>query len=75
METKHCPHCHADLRGENIYEHFLSKYQDEAEAKRATGMYGGDGYFYRTIAVYSLERDRTTHYRCPDCHSEWDRNN
>lgn len=74
METRYCPNCNSDLRGENIYEHFLSHYNgDEIEAKKASNDYEGDGYFYRTILVYNFERDRITHYRCPVCHTEWDK--
>ena len=29
--------------------------------------------FKREIGVYSIERDRTEKYRCPDCKIEWDR--
>jgi uncharacterized protein with PIN domain len=74
VNTRRCPPCNADLRGENIYEYFLSYYKgNESEAKRAADCYGGDGYFYRTIGIYSMELDRTTHYRCPDCNKEWGR--
>lgn len=27
----------------------------------------------RVIGVYSTELDRTTHWRCPDCGHEWER--
>ncbi len=73
MKNRHCPNCKTDLRGENIYEYFLAKYNDEVKAKQSADMFGGDGYFYKTISVYSFERDRTTHYRCPDCFTEWER--
>lgn len=29
--------------------------------------------FKREIAVYSRERDRTTHYSCPSCHKDFPR--
>jgi len=27
----------------------------------------------RVIGVYDRDRDRTTHWRCPDCGHEWER--
>lgn len=76
MITRYCPHCNADLRDENIYEHFLNRYtkegrdNPESEAKVAASMYGGDGYFWKTINIYSLEKDRTVSTICPNCRGE-----
>jgi hypothetical protein len=29
--------------------------------------------FSRVVGIYSLERDRTTHWLCPDCGGTWPR--
>ena len=72
--TRYCPHCNADLRDRNIYEFFLDLYKgDEKRAALSASNYGGDGYFYKTIAIYNQEKDRTTHYKCPNCNGEWNR--
>jgi ribosomal protein L37AE/L43A len=51
-----CPYCHTDLRGEPIPD----------DAKH---LFGGLSHFSALIGVYSLETDRTTHYRCPACNT------
>ena len=75
---QYCPHCKADLQGENIYEYFLKYYSNEEpdvaelKAKEASDQYGG-GYFYRDIAIYDSDLDRTVGYKCPDCGKTWER--
>jgi len=27
----------------------------------------------RVIGIYDRDRDRTTHWKCPDCGAEWER--
>ena len=54
-----CPKCKADLQGEPI----------ELESQHLFGA----THFSRKIGLYSMERDMTTHYRCPDCGHEWER--
>ena len=77
MKTRYCPHCNSDLRDENIYEHFLNRYTSEGkenpsdEAKKAASMFGGDGFFYRSISIYDIRKDRSVATRCPDCQGEW----
>lgn len=73
MMNRYCYHCGSDQRDISIYDHFLDKYNDKEKAREAANMYGGDGYFYRTVAIYSLEKDKTTQYRCSDCGGIWDR--
>lgn len=55
-----CPHCGADLVGEEIPEH-------ERE------LFGGATHGSRLIGIYSTERDCTTHYQCPDCEGRIER--
>ena len=57
---RYCPKCKADLRGKRI----LKKDRD---------LFAGDGYFYRTIAIYDRGLDRTVAWKCPDCGNEWER--
>ena len=35
-----CPYCHADMNGGSIWQHFMDKEGDEAEADRIAEMYG-----------------------------------
>ena len=60
MTPTTCPHCRADLRGDVIPEEMRSSY-------------GGKERLTRAIGIYSRERDRTTHWKCPDCQREWRR--
>ena len=59
-DTRYCPHCGSDQRGDAIPE----------EHKR---LYGGDGYFYRTVGIYDMDRDMTVEWKCPDCSGRWPR--
>ena len=72
-----CPGCGNDLSGGSIYEHFLEKYGGNKEkALETAALYGAtaeEGDFGRQIGIYSMELDRTTHWRCPDCGHEWKR--
>ncbi len=56
-----CPDCAVSLIGEPIPEEYKHMYGPELT------------YYYRVIGIYSLETDRTTKWRCPDCHYEWER--
>ena len=60
MPPTECPQCHADLRGGEI-----------PLCDRAA--FGGESRFSRCIAIYDRDKDRTTHWRCPDCGAEWER--
>lgn len=58
--TDRCPLCRADLTGSPI-------------PKEDQELFGGATHFSLKISIYDLSRDRTTHYRCPDCGGEWER--
>src|SRR5688572_19903865 len=47
-----CPHCGANLVGDEIPEN-------------RRHMFGGSTHYSRVMAID--DRDRTTHYECPDC--------
>lgn len=72
-----CPACNADLNGGSIWQTMLAQSSgDEAEADRKAEMYGATratGRWSRRIAQYDRERDRTTHYCCPECRFIWKR--
>ena len=75
-EHGYCPNCNLDLDGGLIYETFLEKYQDEELALESAASYGATkttGKWGKRIGVYSMEEDRTTHWRCPECGHEWPR--
>jgi len=55
-----CPKCKADLDGGEIPESIREHYSPPYR-------------WSRCIGIYSTERDRTTHWKCPDCGAEWER--
>lgn len=55
-----CPHCGADLIGEEIPE-------------KQRQMFGGHTHFNRLIGQYDPDRDRVVQWECPDCHQRWAR--
>ena len=77
MEPKHCPCCNAGFETDDIYEFFLKQKGDETKALESAKMYGwkkeSPCSFYRCIGVYDMEKDRTTHWQCPDCKHRWER--
>ena len=74
-----CPHCNASLDGDLVINYPLSQGKSMEEALDYASHYAGweehgkDNRWGRAIALYSLERDRTTDYRCPDCEKTWER--
>lgn len=61
-EREICPHCKADLRGEEIPVENREKY------------YGGATHFLRVIGVEIRGvYDGTLFWRCPDCGGAWHR--
>lgn len=52
-----CPYCNAELQGEMIS-------QESQKAYSAT-------HFTRKIGITSIDIDRITKWRCPDCKMEW----
>jgi hypothetical protein len=53
-----CPACGASLDGGPIPEESRQHYSPPYRWKREIG-------------IYSIERDRTVAWRCPDCNHEW----
>lgn len=54
----------------------LSPEEAEVAADKVAESYGATrdkGQWGRQIGVYSMERDRTVAWRCPDCLHEWPR--
>lgn len=76
-EHGHCPSCNTDLNGGLIFEHFLKEYDGDREKALATAdMYGATettGRWGKVINIYSMEKDRTVAFRCPECNHEWER--
>jgi len=59
-EIEYCPHCNANLRGEEIPEeqrHYFGKHT----------------HFGRKIGLYDRDLDRTVAWKCPDCGKTWER--
>lgn len=62
-DTRYCPHCHTDLRGEPIPADYLVRRD-----------YGGATHFYRTIGVNIRGvYDGALYWQCPDCGGKWHR--
>jgi len=75
-ENGYCPNCGLDFDGESIFDSFLDKYKDRQKALEVAEMYGATetkGHWDKKIGLYSMERDRTVMYRCPQCEHEWKR--
>lgn len=69
-----CPNCKMDFNGELIWEYFLKEYGDEAKADEVAEMYGAtrtEGRWGKKVALYDMDRDRTTAWFCPQCKHEW----
>ena len=77
-EHGNCPNCGVSLDGGSIWEHFFKEKGSEAEADKIAEMYGAtrenNKQWGRAIAMYDRGKDRTTHYKCPDCNHVWERN-
>lgn len=61
-----CPNCGNDLTGKPIPQEYIDR-----------GLYGkppnNKTHYSRRIGLYDRERDRTSHWRCPDCNHTWSR--
>lgn len=71
---KECPKCKVSLDGGSIWQTFMTRTGDEAEADRIAAQYGAtrlDGRWGREIGLVRLGADRTFAYKCPDCGHEW----
>lgn len=75
----HCPHCHTSLDGDLIINYPLNQGKTMEEAREYAENYGGweehglENRWGRAIGIYDLYKDRTTHYKCPDCEKTWER--
>lgn len=56
----HCPSCGESLIGPEIPPELREHY-------------GGQTRYTRVIALYDVDRDRTTQWACPDCGHRWPR--
>jgi len=74
-----CPHCNASLDGDLVIDYPLSQGRSREEALAYAAMYAGwnehgeNNRWGRAISLYSLEKDCTIGYRCPDCNGTWER--
>lgn len=75
----YCPHCNADFDGDLVTDYPRSQGKSEEEildyAKDYCGWneHGVNNRWCRKISISSLELDRVTHYKCPDCNKQWPR--
>jgi hypothetical protein len=56
--------------------HFFNQTGSEQKATEIAENYGATkqhGQWNRAIAIYDIERDRTTDWQCPDCNHQWAR--
>ena len=74
-ENGYCPHCGADLDGEDIVSTFISSGMEEENALHmAINYYGydkGHTKFARQIGLYDRNRDHISEWQCPDCNKTW----
>lgn len=78
MANQHgyCPKCNLNLDGERIWDYFYNQKGSEQEADRNAEMFGATrerGCFGKAIGIYSIDRDMTVAWRCPECNHEWER--
>ena len=59
MEYEYCPKCKISLRGDEI-------------PKENRHYYNGRTHYSKVIGIYSLEKDRTIKWKCPDCNHIWE---
>ena len=75
-EHGYCPNCGKDFDGILIWDTFFDKYGDVDKADEAAASYGATretGKWGLKIGIYSMDEDRTTDWKCPDCDHEWRR--
>lgn len=74
-ENGYCPHCGADLDGEDIVSTFIiSGMEEEKALDMAIKYYGydeGNTKFGRQIGLYDINCDRISEWKCPDCNKTW----
>lgn len=54
-----CPHCGADIIGDEIPIEIRNNYKPPY-------------YWRRKIGITDIELDRITHWQCPDCNHIWE---
>lgn len=64
-ESRYCPECNADLRGDQIPPEQADSYAGE--------YIDGKKYFSKWIGIYDLYQDRTVAWMCPECKKEYKR--
>src|SRR6056300_1988211 len=75
-EHGYCPNCGKDFDDTLIWDSFFDKYGDVDKADEAAASYGATrehGRWGLKIGIYSMDEDRTTHWKCPDCDHERER--
>lgn len=80
MKNEHgyCPSCNMDFDDDLIFDTFFEKYGNRKKALEVAEMYGATeskGRWGKQIGIYSMEKDRTVQFKCPECDHIWNRNN
>lgn len=75
----YCPNCGVCLDGGLVLDSYLLTSNPSAAVEycgfhAGYGEYGLANRWGRQIGIYSLEKDMTLEYECPDCSYRWDRN-
>ena len=72
-----CPSCGKSLLGGLIYDTMLEQREgDEKFALADAALYGAtetEGRWGLAIGIYDTGKDRTVAYKCPYCHTQWNR--
>lgn len=68
-----CPHCGVSLRGKMIPEEWREMYTNAEVSDECLNGCGHAPHFTRIIAIYDQKTNRTTHWKCPDCGKQWER--
>lgn len=66
MPPTECPKCHADLA-------YLAPEESIPDPLGFAVDPDDHTVYSRVIGIYDRDKDRTTHWRCPDCNHEWRR--
>ncbi len=75
-EHGYCPNCGMDFDGGLIWDTGMEMYGNEEKADEYAKLYGATrttGRWGKNIGIYSLEKDRTIGFKCPECKHEWGR--
>lgn len=70
-KSTNCPACNANLVDKEIPKesrHYYLGFRKDENGKYVEQEDDGRPlYYYRTIGIYDMDRDRTVAFRCPDC--------